>query len=130
METMNNEKIGTATSQPSRLPQLKSRVPRRVLIVAALLAPCVVLAEEPGPDAATLARADALFAYCAKIDPAHGARYREQLELASQGATQEAITKVRQSEDYQQVHKSVEDLMALLDENNSVKVCNSALPQN
>lgn len=88
------------------------------------------LAGQAAPDAKALGRTEAIFSYCAKIDPSSGPKYQERLKLVSHGASDEVIAKVRQSDEYQQAHQSVDDFVSKVDEHNAMKVCTNALAQN
>lgn len=92
----------------------------------ATLAVCVFMPmaqAQEAPDPKALGLTEALFSYCAKVDPPSAARYQERIKAVAQGASDDILSKVRLSDEYQKAHAAVDDFVAKVDEHNSKKVC-------
>jgi hypothetical protein len=88
------------------------------------------VANEPAPDARALGITEAIVSYCSKVDPASAAHYKERIRLVADNASEEKLARLRQSEEYQRAHASVDEFVAKVDEHNSRKVCAESLPRN
>jgi hypothetical protein len=103
---------------------------RILSLSAVVVAAQAAVAEQAAPNPKVLGTAEAILAYCAKIDPAGGAKYLERVKLVTQGASDEVLAKVRKSDEYQHAHQSVDDFVLKVDEHNAMKVCSESLAQN
>lgn len=97
------------------------------LVIA--LAP-LAQAEELVPDAKSLATTEAILDYCAKLDPAYASNYQKRVQLVTQGASAEALSKVRKTDEYQQTHDSIVESLAKVKEQDAKKACSQALVEN
>ena len=96
---------------------------KKLWLLALIAAPGLALADEPAPQAQMLATTEAILEHCAKVNPAAAEQYREQAKLVTQGASEETLAKVRQSEEYQASHDSTLESLAKVDEQNAKKAC-------
>jgi hypothetical protein len=92
-----------------------------------LVAPIGVFADGTGPDARTLGIAEGILSYCSKVDPTTAAEYQERVKQLVQGASDEALAKVRSSEEYQRARASLEDFVSKVDEHNVKRVCSNGV---
>jgi hypothetical protein len=83
--------------------------------------------EAPTVDARTLGIAEAILNYCAGIDPAAADKYRQQVKMLVQGASEQTLTQVRGSEEYRKARASMEDFVGKVDEHNAKRVCSEAV---
>jgi hypothetical protein len=88
------------------------------------------VADEPTPDARALGITEAIVGYCSKVDPSSAAVYRERIRMVAENASEEQLAKLRQSDEYQRAHASVDEFVAKVDEHNSRKVCAESLRRN
>jgi hypothetical protein len=87
-------------------------------------------ADEPLPDAKSLAMTEAILDHCAKVDPAYASNYHKRVQLVAQGASEETLAKVRKTDDYQQAHNSAVESLAKVKEQDAKKMCSQALTEN
>jgi hypothetical protein len=99
------------------------------LSIAVTVAPAAQ-ADEPLPDAKSLAMTEAILDHCAKIDPAYASNYQKRVQLVAQGASEEILAKVRKTDEYQQAHDSIVESLAKVDEQDAKKACSQALTEN
>ena len=66
---------------------------------------------------------EAMLHFCAKADPAAGARLKEKVKLLVQGASIETLEQVRRSEVYHEAHRSMDAFIAKIDEHNFKRFC-------
>lgn len=90
----------TLTKSPPDLWRALAKALGLTCLAAALAAPAA--AAEPVPSGLALGTVEALLQYCARVDPASAARYQQLGQLLAQGADEESLAAVRQSEDYRQ----------------------------
>ena len=107
---------------------------KHACLLAAIVAPGLALAAEPAPQAAepapqaqTLATMETILEHCAKLNPAVADQYRQQAKLLVHGASEEALAKVRQSDEYQQSRDSTLESLAKVDDQNAKKACAQSL---
>lgn len=105
------------------------RMPNRLWLLVAIVAPSLVVAEEPAPQAQTLASVETILEHCATLIPANADRYRAQAKLLTQGASEEALAKVRNSAEYQQARSSTLESLAKVDEQDAKKACAQSVAQ-
>jgi len=98
-------------------------------IITPGFAPDLAVADEPAPQAQTLATTEAILEHCAKLNPGAADQYREQAKLLTQGASEEALAKVRKSDEYRQSRDSMLESLAKVDEQDAKKACAQNLAQ-
>ena len=103
---------------------------KHACLFAVIVAPGLVLAAEPAPQAGepapqaqTLATMETILEHCAKLNPALADQYRQQAKQLVQGASEEALAKVRQSDEYQEFRNSTLESLAKGDDQNAKKAC-------
>jgi hypothetical protein len=107
----------------------KRRISTLTLTCAAAVLPLLVQADEPTLDGRVLGAAEAVIDYCARLDPSAADRYRQQFKLMVKGANEEALAKLRGSEDYKQARADAQDSLGKLDPNDAKQTCaQSAAP--
>jgi hypothetical protein len=101
----------------------------RILLVGlALLLASLARADEPkAPNPQSLGLIEAITDKCAEIDPDNVARYRAQVKMLTQDASDEAVAKVRKSDDYRQAYDSVADSLAATTGKDAVQACKGSL---
>ena len=75
------------------------------------------------PDPHALGTTEAVFDYCAKVDPTGAAKVHARLKQLVKGASKETLAEARQSEEYQKAHRSVDEFVAQVDGHNASKIC-------
>ena len=103
---------------------------KHACLLAAMVAPCLVLADEPAPQAQALASTDAILEHCAKLNPANADQYLAQAKLLAQSASEETLDKVRHSDEYQQSRDLMLESLAKVDEKDAKKACAQSLAPN
>jgi hypothetical protein len=108
---------------------------QKICLLAMLAAPALVLAGEPAadetqpqveesaPDARSLATAEAILDYCGKLDPSSAERYLTQARVIAQGASEDVLVKVRETNEYQQAHGELDESLAQVEARNAKNVC-------
>ena len=91
-------------------------------LLAAVFAPSAS-AEEPAVDAKALANAEVLLDYCTKSDPTTAPEHRERVTAAVNGASEEALAKVRATPEYLKAQAAIVEFLAMVDEHNAKRVC-------
>lgn len=100
------------------------------VLVAAQFALCgPTLAAQGLPDARMLGTTEAILDYCAKVDPAGADAFHSRARMVAQGASEESLQKVRNSDDYRQARDTTEESLAKVDQDDAVKVCAQNRPQ-
>ena len=100
---------------------------KKLWLLAAFVAPALALADEPAPQAQPFATLEAVLEQCARLLPTAADRFREQAKLLTQGASEEALNKVRKSEEYQAARDSTLESLAKVGEKDSKKACEQHL---
>ena len=95
-----------------------------------LLAPALVRADGPGPDARALGLAEAMLGYCTKTVPAVAAKQRERIERLTHGASRASLTELRKSREYRQAYDGETDFIAKVTEHNARRLCSESLARN
>ena len=98
-------------------------MPKKLWLLAAIVAPGLALGDEPAPQAQALATAEAILEHCAKLIPAEAGRFGEQGTLLTQGASEETLAKVRESDEYQQAREATLESLTRVDEKDAKKAC-------
>ncbi len=94
-----------------------------ILACAGVAGSAPAQADEPKVDGRTLGITEALLNHCGSIDPAAAERYRKQIRLLVQGASEAALAEVRRSEGYRKGRGSMEDFISKVDERNGKRLC-------
>ena len=102
---------------------------KNVWLLAAIVAPGLVLAGEQAPQAQSLATTEAILEHCAKLIPAASDQFREQAKLLAQGASEETLAKVRKSEEYRAAHDSTLESLAKVGERDGKRACEQQVVQ-
>jgi len=102
---------------------------KRLCLFAAVLVHGLVLADEPAPEAKSLATVEAILQYCARADPAAADQYRDQARLLTQGLSEEMLAKVRKSGEYRQSHESALESLAKAGEQDAKQACAQSVPR-
>jgi hypothetical protein len=102
---------------------------KNLCLLAAIVAPGLALADEPAPQAQTLATTEAILESCAKLNPVAADQYRQQARLVAQGASEETLARVRKSDEYRQSRDSTLESLARVDEQDAKKACVQNLAQ-
>ncbi len=101
----------------------------RMLMLGGVLVTTHAVAAEAIPDPRLLGTGEAILAYCAKVDPAGAPKYQAQLRQIAQGASEEVLTKMRESAAYQEAHQAVENYVASADAGDATNNCKALLEQ-
>jgi hypothetical protein len=98
-----------------------------LLACCAAAAPTLARADAKAPDARALGIAEAVLSYCAKVDPSSAAKVRERIKLLTAGASQGALSKVRNSDEYRRAHDSEDSFLGKVDPKNARRVCSGTV---
>jgi hypothetical protein len=100
---------------------------KRIVVLVACCwfaaAPSLALAEGQGPDPKALGITEAMLDYCSKAYPESTVKYQYQVTRLTQGASAEALAKVRGSAQYRQAHDAEGDFVSKVDPRNAKRVC-------
>lgn len=94
------------------------------------LAPALVRADGPGPDARSLAVAEAVLGYCTKTVPSVAAQQRQRIERLTHDASRQSLTELRESPEYRQAYDAETDFIAKVTEHNARRLCSESLARN
>lgn len=83
----------------------------------------LVHADGAAPNAQALGVAESALNYCGPIDPAAADRVRQMIKLLVQGASDQQLAEVRNSDEYRKAYDSVVDFAAKIDEHNVKRFC-------
>ena len=86
-----------------------------------------VRADGTGPDARTLGITEGILTYCTKVDPPSAVKYRARIKVLVQGASDDTLAKVRNSDAYLKARQSMDDFISKVDEHNAKRVCVNGL---
>lgn len=95
-----------------------------------LLAPALLRADGPGPDARALGVAEAVLGYCTKTVPSVAAQQRQRSEQLTHGASRESLSELRKSHEYRQAYDAETDFIAKVTEHNARRLCSESLARN
>jgi hypothetical protein len=84
-------------------------------------------AESTAPNAQSLGTFEAILDKCAELDAAHAAEYRDQLHAVTQGASEEAIAKLRDSDDYKEAYTAARNSLGKVAGPDALKACKGSL---
>lgn len=79
--------------------------------------------EPPAPTARLLGVTESILNYCGPREPSAAARLRQKIKQLVEGASEQQLAEVRQSDDYRKAYESVVDFAAKIDEHNVKRFC-------
>jgi hypothetical protein len=88
----------------------------------------LALAAAPVVDPQALGITEAIVNYCAPINASATARLQEKLRQLEQGASEEALNKVRNTSAYRAAYKSINDVVSKVPAQNAPGVCSESPP--
>src|SRR5258706_4443719 len=88
-----------------------------------LAVPLLVHADTPSVNPRALGIVESIVNYCGRLDPAAAVRLREQVKQLAQGASEQQLAEVRNSNEYREAYDSVVEFVAKVDEHNAKRVC-------
>jgi hypothetical protein len=83
--------------------------------------------EHAAPSPQMLGMVEAIIDKCAEIDPTNADRYHGQTQIATQGASIEAVAKARKSDEYKEAYVSTADSLTAISAPDAVKTCRGSL---
>jgi hypothetical protein len=86
------------------------------------LAP-IAYGDGDGPSARLLGVTESVLNYCGSRDPTAAARLRQRIKELVQGASEQKLAEVRNSDEYRKAYDSVVDFAAKIDEHNVGRFC-------
>jgi hypothetical protein len=101
---------------------------RILLLTIVCVAAQVAVAGEVGPDPKVLGTTEAILSYCGKLDPSLAAKYLEQIQQITRGASDEAVAEVRKSEEYRHAREAVDEALEKVDGKDALKACAQLSP--
>ena len=90
----------------------------------------LVFADTPAPNAQVLGVTESVINYCGPIDPAAADRLRQMIKQLVQGASEQQLAEVRNSDEYRKAYDSVADFVGKVDEHNAKRACSESLAEN
>ncbi|HSS24425.1 MAG TPA: hypothetical protein VLL82_08480, partial [Mycobacterium sp.] len=75
------------------------------------------------PSARLLGVTESVLNYCGSRDPTAAARLRQRIKELEQGASEQELAEVRNSDEYRKAYDSVVDFAAKIDEHNVRRFC-------
>ena len=87
----------------------------------------LALADETSLNPRALGVTEGVVKYCESVDPANAAKVRQVLKALAQGASEQQLAEVRQSEEYRTGYESVAEFTAKIDPHNATKYCADAV---
>jgi DNA-binding transcriptional regulator YdaS (Cro superfamily) len=94
------------------------------------LAPLLVRADGPEPDARALGVAEAMLGYCTKTVPSGAAQQRQRIERLTHGASRQSLTELRKSPEYRQAYEAETDFIAKVTDHNARRLCSASPARN
>ena len=95
------------------------------LIAFGCLAAPLTFATEPTVDVQSLGITDSILAYCGRLDPATAGKIRERIKQLEDGASEQQLAAIRDSEEYHKAYDSMADFVSKVDEHNAKRVCSA-----
>jgi len=83
-------------------------------------------ADKPALNAQALGISESILNYCGPVDPASAAKLREKIKQLVQGASEQQLAQVRNSDEYRQAYDSVVDFVGKVDEHNAKQLCSES----
>jgi len=106
----------------------------KIEVIAAIFAALVQVAPaasaDEKPDARALGVAEAMQAFCARVEPSVPSMYEGKIRRMVQGVGKQEIARVRLTDEYRQGHASADEFVAKIDEHNFGKACAETLAWN
>jgi hypothetical protein len=99
-------------------------------VVAAFVLAQAAGAAEPAPSGQVLGTIEAVISHCSKVDAASAAKYQQQLKLIVQGADEEALAEVRNSDEYKQAYQAATDQLGDATGDEARRNCAKSLAEN
>jgi hypothetical protein len=87
------------------------------------LAPTLSEADGQAPDPRALGIAEVMLDYCAKAYPSSAEMHQSQVKRLTEGVSEEALAKVRNSELYRRAHDAEGDFVSKIDPRNAKRAC-------
>ncbi|MHB8721756.1 MAG: hypothetical protein ACYDAH_10210 [Steroidobacteraceae bacterium] len=84
-------------------------------------------AAEVTVDAEQLGIVESVLHFCGPVDPASASKLKERVAKLVQGASEAALAKVRESDEYKHSYEMVDGFVAQVDEHNAKTVCTDEL---
>ena len=97
---------------------------------AALLAQQATPAGQPEISAQALAATEATLDHCAQVDAKSAALYWEQGKSLVQGVSQDAVAKIRNSDEYRQAYDSTAEMIARVPQAEALNACSGIVAVN
>ena len=79
------------------------------------------------PDAHSLGTIEGIFNKCSEIDPAHAGEYRDRAKKATEGASDNAVSAIRDSDAYKEAYESVSGSIVAGNVKDALKACTGSL---
>jgi hypothetical protein len=83
----------------------------------------LALADGPAPNGQALGVAESALNYCGPIDPVGADRLRQIIKQLVQGASEQQLAEVRNSDEYRKAYDSVVDFVGKIDSHNAQRFC-------
>jgi len=96
-----------------------------------LLSAQIALSEEPQPvNGQALGMMEGILDKCAQVDTKAAADYRQRVAMLTQGASEDAVAEIRQSDEYKRSYASITESLAQVSEPEVMQACNYSLAGN
>ena len=79
------------------------------------------------PDAHALGITESLLNYCKGVDPSGAAKLREKIKLLAPHVSEQALARIRKSDEYRKAYVSMDEFVAKIDEHNAKRACSGSL---
>ena len=83
----------------------------------------LAFADAPAPNAQALGVAESALNYCGPLDPVDADRMRQMIKQLVQGASEQQLAEVRNSDEYRKAYDSVVDFVSKIDPRNAKQFC-------
>lgn len=109
-----------------------------IMKLPSILTSCVVLAgaqialagEPARPSGQTLGMVEGILSKCAQVDPTDAARYRQQVQMITQGVSAKVAAEVRKSDEYQQSFDAITESLSQVSDADAIQACTHSLGAN
>ena len=91
-----------------------------------LAVPLLAHADGPALNASMLGMTESILQYCGPLDPAAAAKLREKIIQLVQGASEQQLAQVRNSDEYRKAYDSVVDIVGKVDERDATRICSES----
>jgi hypothetical protein len=108
--------------------QQSNKCKRLVGMLAGLWLAVPLLAHADGPalNAPMLGLTESILQYCGPVDPAVAAKLREKIKQLVQGASEQQLAQVRNSDEYRKAYASVVEFVGKVDEHDAKRICSES----